>query len=142
MQHGQHRQAAIRLESPHGPQERDLVGEVHVQGRLVEQEQLRLLRERHRHQDTLALAAGQFVREPIREVNGVGVGEGALNRALVIGGRSEQPARVRRATHLHQLRGPEAVRQFELLRQDRDPARQRIPRPIPHGRPATSTTPC
>ncbi len=110
VEHGQHRQAAIRLESPHGPQQRDLVGEVHVQGRLVEQEQLRLLRERHGHQHTLALAAGQLVREPIREVNGVGVGEGALNRALVIGGRSEQAARVRRATHLHQLGGPEAVR--------------------------------
>ena len=135
MEDGQHRQAAIGLQPPHGAQEGDLVGEVHVQGRLVEQQQLRLLRERHGHQHPLALASGELVRQPIREVQGVGIGEGALNRALVIGGRSEQATCVRRATHLHQLGGPEAVRQVELLGQDGDPARQRIPRPVPHRTP-------
>ncbi len=72
------------------------------------------------------------MRVALRQVKGIGVGEGALNGALIVCRRAEHAASVRRATHLHQLGGSEAVRQLELLGQDRDAARQRIPRPIPH----------
>ena len=46
----------------------DLVGEVEERRRLVEQQQLGLLRERHRDPRALALAAGELVERPVAQV--------------------------------------------------------------------------
>ena len=50
-----------------------LVGDVEERRRLVEQQQRRLLGERHREPGALALAAGELVDEPVREVGSVRV---------------------------------------------------------------------
>ena len=50
----------------------DLVGDVEVGGRLVEQQQVGLLGQRHRDPDPLALPAGEFVDRPVGQVGGAG----------------------------------------------------------------------
>jgi hypothetical protein len=47
----------------------DLVGEVEIGRGFVEQEQVRMLRQRHRDPHPLALAPGEFVDEAIGEVD-------------------------------------------------------------------------
>ena len=131
-----------RLQPPHGGQQRDLVGQIQVQGRLVEQEQVRLLGERHRHQHPLALAAGELVRVADPPGRGHRRRPGRANRALVVRGRAEEAPGVRRATHLHQLGDAEAVRQVELLGKHRHPARELVPTSNPRpAAPPPSTAP-
>lgn len=83
---GDHRQAAPFAEPRHGCQQRCLVGDVEVEGRLIEQEQLRLLGERHGDQHPLALASGQLVRVALGEVERIGIAKGALDRLDIIRG--------------------------------------------------------
>ncbi len=132
MQHGEDRQSALIAQAPDRAQQGDLVGQVQVQGRLVEQQQLRLLGKRHRHQQPLALAAGELLHRAIGQLGGIGVVEGALNRGLVLGRRAEEAPGVRRATHRHQLGDPKAARQLQLLRQHCHPSGKRLAAPGRH----------
>ena len=59
----------------------DLVGDVEERRRLVEQQDRRLLRERHRQPDALALAAGQLVDDPLGQVVRVAVERAPARRA-------------------------------------------------------------
>ena len=62
----------------------DLVGEVDVGRRLVEQHRLGVLGERHRDPRALALAAGEVVDEPVSQVGQVRLLERRVDVLLVL----------------------------------------------------------
>jgi len=64
--------------------------QVQVQRRLVEEQELRLLRERHRHQHPLTFPSGELLRVPRSEVAGISVAQRALDGLLVFARRPEQ----------------------------------------------------
>src|SRR5919201_1965520 len=112
VQHGDHGQIARARELA----DAELVGEVEMRGRLVEQEDVGLLRERHREDDALALAAGELPEGSIREVGRVDVRHGACDRVVIAVGESTEGPRVRRAAERDDLAGREREGRVERLR--------------------------
>ncbi len=64
-------------------QQLDLVRDVEVGSRFIQQQQRRLLRQRHRHPDALALPAGQLVNAAVRQLADVGGRHGGFHRLFV-----------------------------------------------------------
>ncbi len=81
---------------PHEVEEFDLVAQVEVVRRLVEQEHARLLGEAAGEPDALELAAGQVFGAPFGEVRDAGHGEGTVDRgpAARVGPAPAAPVRV------------------------------------------------
>ena len=74
VQHHHDGGAAALVEVGEEVEHLDLVGDVEVRRRLVEQQQVGALGERHRDPHPLALAAGQLVDDAVGQVEGVGEG--------------------------------------------------------------------
>src|SRR5262249_2396529 len=70
-------------------------------GRLVEHDELRLLRQRARQQHELALAAGDHGVGPFLEMRDAELVERAVRDHAVVGRRAAEEAAMRRATHQH-----------------------------------------
>ena len=85
MEHRDDAEPAARGEARH-PHRRDLVGEVEERGRLVEEQDARLLRERAGEEDAAPLAAGEGVEAAVGEVDEVARRERAVDRAAVEAG--------------------------------------------------------
>ena len=84
VEHHHDRAAALAHEVVEQVEHVDLVREVEERRRLVEQEDLGLLRERHRDPRALALAAGELVERARRVGRSIaGGGERRLDRGLV-----------------------------------------------------------
>ena len=131
MEHRQNGQASLVPKPADRGQQRDLVGEVEVQRRLIEEEQVRLLGEGHRHEQPLSLPSGELLGKAIGQVERIRVGERADHRLLIGLGRGEEAPSVRSAAHLDQLRHAEAGGQVQLLGQHRDAACEVEAPPIP-----------
>ena len=90
VQHHHDRGAAASLRSREQVEHLDLVGDVEVRRRLVEQQQVGPLGQRHRDPDPLPLAAGELVDDPLGEVEGAGqlerLGHGGLVLRATSGG--------------------------------------------------------
>ena len=86
VQHHHDRAAHLAVQALDEIEHVDLVGEVEVRGRLVEQDHVGALRERHRDPRTLALAAGELIQRPGGELGHPGPGEGLAD------GRSRRPS--------------------------------------------------
>ena len=72
----------------------DLVGHVEVGRRLVEQQQVGLLGQRHRDPHPLSLAPGELVHGAVGEAGGVGELERLRDRLVVLAGPACQGALV------------------------------------------------
>ncbi len=91
-------------------------------GRLVEQQDVALLRERARERDARLLAAGQRGERARREVRDVGVGHGPRDDGVVLGRAGRAAPRV--ATHGHDVERTERERHARLLQHDRASPRE------------------
>ena len=100
----------------------DLVRDVEERGRLVEQQRSGLLGERHRDPDPLALAAGQFVDQPVGQVGDPGRPHRRPRtaRSSCVGPLPQQPL-VRVAAAGHQVGDGDAVGRDRGLRQQPEP---------------------
>jgi hypothetical protein len=94
VQDGDDGRAAGAVEVDEQVEHLDLVGDVEVGGRLVEQEHVGVLRERHGDPDPLALAARQLVDPSSGELEAARHLEGAGDGALVVRGPRAEPALV------------------------------------------------
>ena len=98
---------------------------VEVRGRLVEQEQLRLLRQSARDHYALALAAGQLFDVAVAQLPAIGPQHRrAHGRDVAAALRLQQP-QVRRPAHQRQLERGESLGQRRSLCDDRYPSCQR-----------------
>ena len=71
VQHGDER-APLLVQARAQVHDLELVGDVEERGRLVEQQQVGLLRERHGQPDPLPLTAGELGDEPVAQVGDLG----------------------------------------------------------------------
>ena len=104
--------------------QRELVRDVEMGRRLVEEEEPRLLGEGEGDEDALPLPARQLVHRAVGELLDVRVNQGAGDRRLVLRRGREPAPRVRDAAEGDDLRHAEPVRQLHALRQDGHPSRQ------------------
>ena len=104
-----------------------LAAEVERGGRLVEQEQRRLLRERPREDSPLLLAAAQRAQRPARELDELEAPERAVGGLVVAAPLGRERADVRRASEQDVVADAHLGRQHRRLRHERDPAREVAP---------------
>ena len=98
--------------------------EVEERGRLVEQRDLRLLRKRAREENSLALATGQFLDMACGEIAQVEVLERRGCDLQIVRALEAEGAKMRRASHQHDLHHGEAKRDRIFLPDRRDGARE------------------
>ena len=84
VQHHDDRRAAVSIEVGQQIEHLDLVGDVEERRRLVEQQDVGLLRERHRDPDALPLAAGELVDGAVGEVGDPGRLERLRDHVVVV----------------------------------------------------------
>ena len=82
----------------------ELGADVEVVGRLVEQQQPRLLGQRPGEVDPLALAAGEGAVEPLGELEGADIGEAAQREGAVVAAGRREEAAVGCAAEQHGIR--------------------------------------
>ena len=99
----------------------DLVGEVEVGGRLVEQHQVRALRQRHRDPHPLALPAGELVDGSFRQRDDAGGAHGVGDDRLVRRRPLPEPLLVRVAAAGDEVGDGDAFRCDRRLGQDPEP---------------------
>jgi hypothetical protein len=141
VQHSEDRQTAGPAQSVEGGEQRHLVSQVEMLGRLVEQQEPRLLSQGHGHQHPLPLTTRQLVDPPPDQVQCVGVDQGALDRVRVLRPGPEPGAGVRGTAHLDQLLDPEAVGQGGQLGKERHTLGHLSAGPCPHGLPVEGHAP-
>ncbi len=95
MQHHHHGTSTLVVQSPHQLQHVHLVGQVEVGGRLIEQQQVGALGQRHGQPGALPLAAGELVEGAVGEVLDAGHAQRLGHRRLVIRGPLPVPGLVR-----------------------------------------------
>ena len=95
----------------------ELVGDVEERGRLVEQQQVGLLREGHGQPHPLALPAGELGDEPVAQVGDLGGVEGVGDRARVGGGPLPQQPLVRVAAAGDQVADGDRLGRDRALRE-------------------------
>ena len=95
----------------------ELVAQVEVGGRLVEQQQIGLLGERHRDPDPLPLAAAHLLDRPVGQLQRAGGGQRLGHGSVVVGRPLPEPALVRVAASTDQIGDGDALRRDRGLRQ-------------------------
>ena len=126
----QHADHGLRAREPlQQAHQRHLVRRIEVGGRLVEQQDRRLHRERARDQRTLPLAARQRVQPAVLPAAALGRGHRGIDDALVLGVRHGEQAEPRQAAEVHGLAHREVAAGLALLRQPRDALRALARRP-------------
>ena len=130
VKHGDDRQGPGPPQACEHPQQRDLVPQVEVQGRLVEEEERRLLGEGEGHEHSLALTPGELVDRTLHETVGIGVAQGVGHRVGVPVRRTEQGGGVRDAPEGDDLGHGQPGRQLGELGQDGDASRDLEPGPV------------
>ena len=123
VQHHHDRGAAHLVELGEQVEHLDLVGDVEVRRRLVEQQQVGLLGEGHRDPHALALAAGELVDQPVGEVEGVGQLEGLRHGLLVLARPAPEGALVRVPPAADEVDDADALGGHRVLRQQAERAR-------------------
>ncbi|BDZ47529.1 hypothetical protein GCM10025866_34380 [Naasia aerilata] len=101
--------AALPVEVGEQVEHLDLVREVEERRRLVEQEDVGLLGERHGDPHALPLAAGQLVDRAVREGQGVGVPQRAGDSGVIGAAPPPEPALVRVPPAAHQVGDGDAL---------------------------------
>src|SRR6185369_12873010 len=115
--------AALLVEPGEQPVDLDLVAEIQERGRLVEEDGVRLLRERAREQDALALPRRQLGDRTLGERLRVREGERAARDLEVVDALDTEEPEARRAPHEDDLKDGEVEGDARLLRDEREPAR-------------------
>ena len=100
----------------------DLVGDVEEGGRLVEQDDIGLLREGQGDPDPLPLTAGQLLDVPVGELDRAGGAHGSRDGGVVLVGPPAHQGVVRVATAAHQVDHGDSLRQRRALGQQRHAA--------------------
>src|SRR5688500_1503513 len=95
VQHDHHGAAIVLDQVGEEIEHFDLVVDVEEGRRLVEQQHVGLLGQRHGDPDALALAAGQLVDRAVGDVERVGGGEGFGDGGVILWGPATEPALVR-----------------------------------------------
>ena len=120
----------------------DLVAEVEVDGRLVEDEDRRVLRDRHGQEDELALAEAQLARVAAEEVADPDAVDRRGDGGAVGGTEAADRVLVGQATERHDLLDGRRERQRGQLGHDGEAAGDgRVGRGVASGAPASSTVP-
>ena len=123
VQHHHDRGAATGVEVGQQVEHLDLVGDVEVRRRLVEQQQVRSLRQRHRDPDPLALAARELVDHAVGQPERVRQLE-RLRDGLVVGaGPAPEGAVVRVPATADEVDDGDALGRDRVLRQQPQDAR-------------------
>ena len=121
VQHHHDGAAALAVEPGDQVEHLDLVGEVEEGRRLVEQQQVGVLGQRHRDPGPLPLAAGELVEGPVAQVAGVGHLQRGLDDLLVVGRPLAEPALVRVPAAADQVADQQAVGRDRALGEQREP---------------------
>ena len=95
----------------------ELVRHVEIGGRLVEQEQRRLLRQRHGNPGALSLAPGELVDDPLAQLGHSRQAQRVLDRFFVVSGRRVQEALMREPAATNEVLHRQAFWRGCLLRQ-------------------------
>ena len=120
----------------------DLVPEVEVDRRLVEDEDRRRLRDRHREQDELALAEGQLARVAAEQVPDADAVDRRGDGGAVDRSKAADGVLVGQPAERHDLLDRRRERQRGQLRHDGEaPGDRRVDRGRRGGVPASSTVP-
>ncbi|KGW79204.1 hypothetical protein Y046_3876 [Burkholderia pseudomallei MSHR2990] len=127
VQHPDDREPARAIEPPQLAQDVELVMDVEISGRLVEQHDGRLLRERHRDPGALPLAARQRGHVARRVGFEARRRERLVDRVAVRAREPAQPAAVRVAAVRDELAHREPRGNLVELREHRQRARERAP---------------
>ena len=125
MQHHQHGQPEPPVQVAHQLDDLELAADVEKSGRLVEQQQLRLLREGHRDPRPLPLAAGEGCDAAVPQFGQPGHPEHLGDYLAVVRIHHAKPGAVREAPETDQFIDCDFTGGVVQLRQDRHPARQR-----------------
>src|SRR5690606_38645774 len=133
--------AVLRRECGEQLEDRHLVPHVEGRRRLVEDEDLGLLRECARDPGSLPLAARERRERPVREVEDVAATHRLFDRAAVRFAFAAPASEVRVPAHRDELADREGEDGLLALRHDADPPREfaaapRLDRPAPEGDPA------
>ena len=121
----EHRQPPLAVQPLHQIEQRRLAGDVQVVRRLVQQQDLRLLRQRHRQHDPLALPPRELPERPPRQRRRPHRRQRPLRDPPVRRRVAAQPVDIGAATQQHQLLYLKVEGDLQSLRHQRDPARQR-----------------
>ena len=125
MQHHHDGAAALAVEPGDQVEHLDLVGEVEVRRRLVEQQQVGVLGQGHRDPGALPLTAGELVERPVAQVGGVGHRQRRLDDLLVLGRPLAEPALVRVPAAADQVADQQALGRDGLWGSSASRARRR-----------------
>ena len=117
VQHDDDRLARLPVEVGQQVEQLDLVVDVEERRRLVQQQQVGVLRERHRDPHPLALPAGELGDVAVGQVGRAGGLQRAGDRAVVLGAPLPEPALVRIAPAADEVADRDAVRRDRRLRQ-------------------------
>jgi hypothetical protein len=96
----------------------DLVVDVEKSRRLVEQQDIRLLRQRHGDPDALALAARELIDRPFGKIEGLGGRKRVVDRLVVLQRPAGKQALMRMPPPADQIRDGDAFRSDRRLRQE------------------------
>ena len=114
------RRPALAVEIEHQVEHVDLVGDVEEGRRLVEEQDVGALGERHRDPHALTLSAGQLVHGPVGEVRAAGRAEGLRDGFVVGGAPPAEAALVRVAAAADEIRRDDPLGRDRRLRQQRE----------------------
>ena len=118
VEHRQDGQAALAAERMHDVVHAGLMAQVQMGRRLVEEQHLRLLRERARHKDPLALATREPIDRSVLEVRDLELCHCGTRDRQVLRAREAEPRQMRRAPHQHHLQRRERKLECRILRHD------------------------
>lgn len=117
VQHHHHGAARLGVQGGDQVEDVELVPQIEEGGRLVEQQQLGVLRQRQRDPGALALTAGQLVDGLLAQGSGAGALQSLVHRLLVGGRPGAQQPLVRIPAQAHQRLDGDRLRRDRLLRE-------------------------
>ena len=141
MQRRQHRQPALGIQPPQQFQDLDLIADIEMGGRLIQQQDWRLLRQRQRNDHALLFAATQIVENTVGEMLDARRLKRRLNRPRILMTWHAEQIVVRHAPQFDNL--PNGIGELyrKFLRRDRQPSRHLAPREARMSSPCSRTTP-
>lgn len=117
MQDHDDRSALICVQLPQEVENFQLMGDVQIGRRIIEQEEWSLLRQRHGNPGALPLATGQPIEFALGTVKKAGGGQRLFDNLFVVPARARQDPFMRMSTETAELSNDQPIRRYRALRQ-------------------------